>query len=68
MIKIFLNSVYKIFFMISILWLLLACISFNIGAELMRTFSLGTMSAVCMLISILLHSFIDDGSPPRKKK
>jgi len=67
-IKLLVNSIYKIFFMVALLWFMLACVAVEIGAGLNRAISLGGLGLVCLLISILLHTFVDDSRRPRKKK
>ena len=68
MIKLLIDSIYKIFFMVALLWFMLACAAVEVGAGLGNAVSLGGLGLVCLLISILLHTFVDNPKRPRKKK
>ena len=68
MIKLFVGAVYKIFFMIGILWIALACATLEVGGDLKGAGMLGLVGLVCILTSILVHSFLDDPRTRRKKK
>jgi hypothetical protein len=60
----FLKVAYRLFFMVALLWLVLACVAYDTGLNLHDSLMCGALAFASLIMSILMFEMVDDGKDP----
>jgi hypothetical protein len=60
----FLKVSYRLFFMVALLWLVLACVAYDMGLNLYDSLMCGALAFASLMMSVLMFELADDGKDP----
>ena len=60
----FLKVSYRLFFMVALLWLVLACVAYDIGLNIYDSLVCGALAFASLMMSVLMFEIADDGKAP----